>query len=416
MSNLVLNDGYSTASIMINKSYGCYVEDTNGNVYIDTTLGNGTHILGHSSKTVINAINNQLEKGVLYTTFNQHAEEAARLIRQCNPNIVESVVFCNSGSEATMRAARVSRAYTGKNKIALFSGGWHGGNELYMYDHDYYSNLEKVEHKSSGVPDSFKENVIVLPYNDKSAFEIIKKHSHDLAMVIIEPSQGSNPRDDMLKFLKELREVTKSNNIVLCFDEIITGFRVALGGCSEYYNIQPDLVTYGKTIGGGLAIGVLAGSYKIMSIIQNKDQDLPVFMGGTFSANPLTMAVVKSLLSYLIKHKNEIYSSLNSKGLHIRQTVNRYCIDNAIPIRMMGIGSMMRIIFTDCQIKSRRDRDLNEVDISTQKKFYQKMLSLGVFVNTNGIIFLSTENSDNDVIKILESIILSTSAVLSDTV
>ena len=408
MSNLVLNEGYSSASIIIDKAYGCYLKDVDGCVYVDTTLGNGTHILGHSSKVVVDSIRNQIEEGILYTTFNKHTYKAAKLIQECNPDVIESVVFCNSGSEATMRAARISRAYTGKDKIAIFSGGWHGGNELYMYDYNYHANPEKVEHKSSGVPDAFKDSVIVLPYNSEKAFEIIEKNSDDIAMVIVEPAQGSNPRDDMLHFLQKLRNVTKSNKIILCFDEIITGFRVAIGGCSEYYNIQPDLVTYGKTLGAGLAVGVVAGSSKVMNTIQGNNNNLPVFMGGTFSANPLTMAVVESLIEYLIKHKKKIYDNLNSKGAYIRKIVNNYCVDHGVPLRMMGIGSMMRLIFSDHLIESRRDRDLSEADVTLQKKFYKNMLSNGIFVNNNGILFLSTEHSNDDIEKIISSIILST--------
>jgi len=408
VSNLVLNEGYSSASIIIDKAYGCYLKDVDGCVYVDTTLGNGTHILGHSSKVVVDSIRNQIEEGILYTTFNKHTYKAAKLIQECNPDVIESVVFCNSGSEATMRAARISRAYTGKDKIAIFSGGWHGGNELYMYDYNYHANPEKVEHKSSGVPDAFKDSVIVLPYNSEKAFEIIEKNSDDIAMVIVEPAQGSNPRDDMLDFLQKLRNVTKSNKIILCFDEIITGFRVAIGGCSEYYNIQPDLVTYGKTLGAGLAVGVVAGSSKVMNTIQGNNNNLPVFMGGTFSANPLTMAVVESLIEYLIKHKKKIYDNLNSKGAYIRKIVNNYCVDHGVPLRMMGIGSMMRLIFSDHLIESRRDRDLSEADVTLQKKFYKNMLSNGIFVNNNGILFLSTEHSNDDIEKIISSIILST--------
>ena len=411
-NNLVLNEGYSSASIIIDKAYGCYLKDVDGCVYVDTTLGNGTHILGHSSKVVVDSIRNQIEEGILYTTYNKHTYKAAKLLQECNPDVIESVVFCNSGSEATMRAARISRAYTGKDKIAIFSGGWHGGNELYLYDFNYQANPEKVQHKSSGVPDAFKDSVIVLPYNSKKAFEIIEKNSDDIAMVIVEPAQGSNPRDDMLEFLQKLRNVTKSNKIILCFDEIITGFRVAIGGCSEYYNIQPDLVTYGKTLGAGLAVGAVAGSSKVMNTIQGNNDNLPVFMGGTFSANPLTMAVIESLIEHLIKHKESIYPFINKKGDLIRKKVNNYCIDKGISLRVIGIGSMMRLIFTNHFIKSRKDRDLNEVGADTQRKFYKKMLDYGIFVNSNGILFLSTEHSDEDVDKIISSIILSTSTLL----
>ena len=397
-------------NLLIEKAYGCFLEDTNCNKYIDTTLGNGTHILGHSPRFITESINNQLKKGVLYCTPNNHTYEVAELIKQCVPSAVDSVVFCNTGSEATMRAARIARAYNNKNKIAIFSGCWHGGNELYNFDHNYHSKDYATKHKSAGIPDNFKNNVIVLPYNHNDAFDLIRKNKDDLAMVIIEPSQGSNPRDDMLKFLTKLRKVTQKNKIVLCFDEMITGFRVAIGGCIEYYGVVPDIVTYGKTIGGGLPIGVVAGSSEVMSVISAKKNVLPVFMGGTFSANPFTMSSTKALLEYLIKNRDKIYNDLNIKGNYIKNSINTYCIENKISLRMIGIGSMLKLIFTDYPVMSRRDRDLQESDISIQKEFYRQLLiKKNIFVNSNGIIFLSTEHSNEVVDSIISGVIELTS-------
>lgn len=405
-NNLVLNEGYSMSNLLIEKAYGCYLEDINCNKYIDTTLGNGTHILGHSPQVIKESIKNQLNRGILYTTYNQDTYEVAELIKKCVPSVVESVIFCNTGSEATMRAARISRAYTNKNKIAVFSGAWHGGNELFMFDHDYLSDEYTSEHKSAGVPDDFKKNVIVLPYNDAAAFDLIRQNKNELAMVIIEPSQGSNPRDDMFEFLNQLRKVTKENKIILCFDEIITGFKVAIGGCIEYYDIQPDLVTYGKTVGGGLPIGIIAGNARVMGVVQGNKNNLPVFMGGTFSANPLVMSTTKALLKYLIMNKNKIYSDLNSKGNYIKDYINQYCKKNSISMRMIGIGSILRLVFTDYPILSRRDRDLHESDISLQDAFYSHLLvHSSVFVNKNRIIFLSTKHTEEVIDKLLTSII-----------
>ena len=405
-NNLVLNEGYSMPNLLIEKAYGCYIEDINCNKYIDTTLGSGTHILGHSPRVITESINNQLKKGVLYCTFNKHTYEAAELIKQCISSAIDSVVFCNTGSEATMRAARIARAYNNKKKIAIFSGSWHGGTELYNFDHDYHSTDYATEHKSLGIPDDFKKNVIVLPYNNEEAFDLIKKHNSDIAMVIIEPSQGSNPRDDMLEFLTKLRKVTQENKIVLCFDEMITGFRVAIGGCIEYYGVVPDIVTFGKTIGGGLPIGVVAGNSNVMSVINAKQNTLPVFMGGTFSANPLTMSTTKALLEYLIKNRDKIYNDLNDKGNYIKNSINNYCIKNHFSLRMIGIGSMLRLVFTDYPVMSRRDRDLQESDISIQKEFYKELLiKKNIFVNSNGIIFLSTQHSKEVVDSLISGII-----------
>jgi len=399
----VSNEGYYNPNIIISKSYECYLKDIDNNVYIDTTMGNGTHILGHSSHVINNAITHQIDNGILFTTCNKITYEVAELIRLARPTI-ESVVFCNSGSEATMRAARISRAYTKRDKIAIFSGSWHGGNELFMYDHDYSSDSFSAVHKSSGIPDCFKDNVIVLPYNDKKAFEIIEKNKNDIAMVIIEPSQGSNPRDDMKSYLTNLRKITSKFGIVLCFDEIITGFRVGYGGCQEYYDIDSDLVTYGKTVGGGLPIGVVAGKKEILDIIKGSGIQLPVFMGGTFSANPLTMQTSKSLLTHLYKQKDNIYPYLNNMGNYFKTEVNKFCLENNIDAHMIGIGSMLRLVYTKKNINSRKERDYFEGDALNMEDFYKKLLvNEKVFINNNKLIFLSTMHNKKTISQLLRS-------------
>ncbi len=397
--NSIQNDGYSNPKIVISKSYDCYLEDVNGDRYIDTTIGNGTHILGHSSSVVNNAIKEQVDKGILFTTSSDVAYETAELISAAYPTL-ESVIFCNTGSEATMRAARIARAYTKKNKIAIFSGAWHGGNELFMYDHNYKYDDYDTNHKSSGVPDCYKEVVIVLPYNTDEAFEIIEKNKNDLAMVIIEPSQGSNPREDMKEFLVRLKSVTSKHEIVLCFDEIITGFRIGYGGCQEYYNIEADLVTYGKTVGGGLPIGVVAGRREIMSVVGGSLQSLPVFMGGTFSANPLAMNVSKNLLTYLYTNQDKVYPYLNNMGSYFKSEINKFCLNSNRDAHMIGIGSMLRLVHTRSFINSRRERD--RLEGNGAEKFYDNLLlKENIFINSNRLIFLSVAHTKQVVDKII---------------
>lgn len=398
-NHFIKNDGYECPTLTVEKAYGCYIEDSVGNKYIDTTVGNGTHILGHASLIVNDAISEQINNGILYTTPNNTAYDVAELISYAYSTL-ESVIFCNSGSEATMRAARIARSYTNKDKIAIFSGAWHGGNELFMYDHDYSSNDLTTRHKSSGIPDSFLRNVIVLPYNDEKAFDIINDNKDELAMVIVEPSQGSNPRDDMGDYLRKLRKATQENEVLLCFDEIITGFRVSYGGCQEYYNIDADIVTFGKTVGGGLPIGVLAGKREIFKIISGGD-NLPVFMGGTFSANPLVMRVSKALLSYLYSNQSYVYKDLKKKGGHLKDKFNNHCKTNDIDAQMMGIGSMLRVMHSRQFIKSRRERDRLETDAARIDGFYQNLLGDGVFVNSNKIMFISLSHTDDIVDRLL---------------
>lgn len=405
MNNILLNEGYNLDKIIFSKADGVYIYDINGKQYLDTTIGSGTHILGHNHPIVINALKQQLNHSLLFTTNNSLAYDVAELIQKCVPNI-DNVVFCNTGSEATMRAARIARAYTKKKKIAIFSGAWHGGNELFMYDFNYDIDDGNTYHKSSGVPNEFKDLVIVLPYNDRKAFEIIEQNKDDIAMVIVEPSQGSNPRNDMKLFLENLREITQENNIILCFDEMITGFRIKLGGAQEYYNIKADLVTYGKTVGGGLPIGIVAGQNKFMRIIKGDENNLPVFMGGTFSANPMSMASAKALLNYLLINQNIIYPKLEKDAYYIKTYINNYCIENKIPVQMIGINSMLRFIFTDYPIKSRQDRDKYEISTEKQNIFYDYLLKeKKIFVNGNRIIFLSILSDDEIITFMIESFI-----------
>ena len=407
----ILNEGYSKDAPIFVSSYDCYLIDSDGNKYIDTTTGGGTHILGHRHSIIIDAIKDQINTGTLFTVQNNLTYDVGKLISECVPSI-EKVVFCNTGSEATMRAARIARAYTGKKKIALFSGGWHGGNELFLYDFNYDNGDLKTAHKSAGIPDEFKDLVIVLPYNKAQAFEILEKNKDDIAMVIVEPAQGSNPRDDMRDFLLQLRSITKKENIVLCFDEMITGFRVSLGGAQQYYDIEADIVTYGKTIGGGLPVGVVAGKSVVMESIRTNSSNLSVFMGGTMSANPLTMSASKALLGYLLENRVELYEYLSKTSGKFKRGINNFCQDVDAPLRVMGINSMVRLIFTDYPIKSRQDRDNYESDAAVQKEFYNYLFNKkGIFVNSNGIIFFSIKHSDSVVEEMVKSFIEAISVI-----
>lgn len=224
-------------------------------------------------------------------------------------------------------------------------------------------------------------------------------------MVIIEPVQGSNPRDDMGGFLNKLRGCTAKHNILLCFDEIISGFRLAPGGAQEYYGVKADLATYGKTLGGGLPIGVVAGPRSIMNVVTGQKNGRTVFMGGTFSANPLGMCVARTFLEYLLKDQKRIYPLINGQGQYLRDSVNAFCLLHRIPVRMMGIGSMSRLIFTDHAVRSRWQRDHFEISREIQDLFYlYLLLKKGIHVNHNRILYLSTAHHKEHVQKIIDAI------------
>lgn len=263
--NIVYNEGYdlSKSNLYIASANGAYIKDIDSKKYIDMTLGAGSNILGHASPIITQKVKEQMDKGTIYTIPNLYTHKLTKILKEAVSHY-DGFVYCNSGSEATLRAMRIARAYTNKSKIAIFSGSWHGTHDNALVSDDFTGDKHNPNNVllSEGIPKDVLNNVVIIPYNESSSFDKLSEYKDELAMVLIEPSQGSNPRDDMKKFLLELRIFCTKNDILLGFDEIITGFRIAFGGAQEYYGIEADISTYGKTVGGGFPIGVVAGIKK----------------------------------------------------------------------------------------------------------------------------------------------------------
>ena len=364
--------------MVIKKAYGCYIEDMQGNKFIDTSMGAGSQIIGHDNE-LIRKISEQIKRGTIYTIPNIHTDAVNFYLKKyINPEFHDEYVFCNTGTEANMRAIRLARAYTEKNKIGRFHGGWHGGLDGFI--------------ESSGVPSIVNKLVEVLPYNDERCFE---KITPDLAAIIIEPVQGSNPRSDIETFLHKLRERCTETGVLLIFDEVMTGFRLSMRGGAGVFGVTPDLVTYGKVLGGGFPIGAVGGKKEIM---KTKN----VFYGGTFSANPLTMYAAKLILKTIINKIYIRYDKLNLMGELLRDKLNQIFIDKKKPMRVIGCGSTNRIVFTDKIIKNREDRD--KLESQNQNFFYNQLKSNGVFINDNGIIQLSMSHTHKIINKISSAV------------
>ena len=346
----VLNEGYSDHR-RVSSATGCNIK-INGKWLLDTSMGYGTHILGYGFAN--ERIRQALDWGTLYSFPNILADKCGELLNQATG--FENFVFCNSGSEATLRAIRLARAYTQRDKIAFFEGGWHG-------THDW--NLVNY---SEGIPQSVKDQVIYLPYTD-DAFEILRKERP--ALVMVEPIQGSLPLDRG-NFLYVLRKITQQYDVVLCFDEIISGFRSSLGGASELYGIRPDLACYGKIIGGGFPIGILAGD----SIMKTSG----VRWGGTFSGNPITMTGAIAVLEYLLN--NNIYYDLkkNTESLIGTKTDK---------LQVIGFGNICRLLFTNRSISTLQERDNYELPKTEQNKILDRFMELGLFIQKNHLIHFS---------------------------
>lgn len=249
------------------KAKGSKIIDVDGNEYIDLTMGFGPHVLGHAPDFVVDAVKKVTPNGFQVGIHNPHQEPLARLIIDAAPGL-EQVVFTNSGSEATLYAIRVARANTGKLKIGLFDGSYHGAHDIVLMDVHRNSPKESPISfpRGGGIPKEMVEQVLMLPYRSPKAFDLIRQHKDELSCVLLEPVQSSNPRLDTKEWMQELREVCQESGVLFIMDEVITGFRLAYGGGQEYFEIQPDIATYGKIMGGGLPVGAVAGSREIMRV------------------------------------------------------------------------------------------------------------------------------------------------------
>jgi len=373
--------GYQSQSRII-KAEGAYFLTENGKYLFDAGLGAGSQILGHCPTAITAAIQQQAAEGTLFLHNNCLIHQLCAELEQVLPSHLNQFVFCNSGTEATQRALRYARAATGKNKVAFFQGGWHGMNEWTLLDDGGRFGVSTQE-LPSGIPTQILEHSMMLPYNDEYAFEKIEQHKNELAAVIIEPVQGSNPQESILPFLKKLQDLCKKNGILLIFDEIITGFRLSVGGAASQWQLQPDLVTYGKILGGGLPIGLVAFTEQVADNTFS-DNSKRMLSGGTFSANPLTAATALAVLKQL---RQSDYNFINSLGLQLKQKTNPQLNLLGIPCVVSGTDSFLRLYFTDQQVNSRRHRDLIELNNNFQQQFRSEMFALNVLWPTNGIIF-----------------------------
>jgi glutamate-1-semialdehyde aminotransferase len=254
----------------------------------------------------------------------------------------------------------------------------------------------------AGIPEEISRDLmLMLPYRDKNAYDLIRKYKDDLALVVIEPVQSSNPRLDNQEFLDGLREVCTECEVLLMLDEVITGFRIEYGGCQEYYDIKPDLVTYGKAVGGGLPIGVVAGSKHVMNTFSGAENTPAIFAGGTFSGNPLTMASGIGALEYLKDNKEEIYPYLHEQGNRMASEINEFCRSNNMPVQMMNAGSMMHLIFGGETIES--SRDINRSQYALENEFYLHLLGHNVIVPGIHLAFISFAHKPDVIDKVIDA-------------
>ena len=328
--------------IFFEKAQGAYLFDADGNKYIDYIRSWGPMIMGHSHPDIVNAIKKQAELGTSYGAPTSLESDVASLIVKNVPSI-EKIRMVNSGTEATMSAIRLARGFTNKNKIIKFDGCYHGHvDSLLIKAGSGVSTFGLPD--SPGIPKDLAKHTITCPYNDTEAFiEIFNSVKDDLATVIVEPIAGNMgfvPGTE--KFLQTIRAYTESNNSLLIFDEVMSGFRVSLGGAQEIYNIKPDLTALGKVIGGGLPVGAFGGKKEIMNYLAPEG---PVYQAGTLSGNPLAMAAGATLLNLLINQNP--YKELEEKANLMLEGMKEIMISSGIPFSTNQIGGMFGFFFSE---------------------------------------------------------------------
>lgn len=352
------------------KGEGSHIYDVDGNNYIDHCLAYGPLILGHADKTVVSDLTNQLTMGTAYGAPTENEIKLSREVINRIPS-AEMVRFTNSGTESTMSAIRVARGFTKRDKIVKFGGAYHGA-------HDYC--LVKGGSGAACLPDSLgipvdtTKNTLTVPFNDEEALtELIEKEGENIACIIMEVVMGNigcvEPKDGYLEFL---RKITEENGIVLIFDEVITGFRLATGGAQEYYGVTPDMTTLGKIVGGGLPMGAFCGKKEIMELVAPNG---PVYQAGTFSGNPISVQAGLSTLKQLNK---DFYTSLNKKGEFLRSNIRDIVDELSLDISPVGLGSMFQIYFNPNEVTNYAEAQ--ESDSERFLVYFRQLLKEGVFI------------------------------------
>ncbi len=366
---------------------GSHITTVDGDDLIDCCMAYGPLILGHAHPDVRSAVQEQLEKGWLYGTPSPIEPAFASLLTGDHPGM-DMIRFVSTGSEATMAAIRLARGFTGKKEIVKIEGGFHGAHDAVLVKAGSGATTLGIPDSAGVLPDLAAKTRQV-PYNDLQSLEALLSKSEDVAAFILEPVMGNiGPILPDRGYLEGVREITKAHDVLLIFDEVITGYRLGIGGAQVYYNIRPDLTTLGKIIGGGLPIGAFGGRKEIMELVAPAG---PVYNAGTFSGNPLSLSAGMTVIQLLHRNK-KIYTDLAAKAGQVAELSGMSRSGS-----MVALGSMFKFFFRPSPPKNYTEA--KECDTTAFRKFWERMLALGVFLppsqfETN---FLSTAHGQKEI-------------------
>lgn len=378
--------------LFIEKAKGCRIYDADGNEFIDFCCSYGPLILGHAPAEVVESISKTAANGTSFGAPTKLENELAELIIS-NHKYIEKIRFVNSGTEATMSAIRLARGYTGRNKVIKFEGCYHGHVDALMVKAG--SGLVTLGTSSSaGVPEAYTKETIVLPLNNKEAVrEAVKMYKNEIACIVLEPIPANNGlliQD--IEYLKFLRTICDEEDILLFFDEVISGFRVGFEGAAGLYDIQPDLLAFGKIIGGGMPVGAYAASAEIMSHVSPEGA---VYQAGTLSGNPVAMAAGIAQIKECLK--DGFYQELEEKTKGFISIINEHAHGKDYPFHIFSIGSIFWLAFSEATtISSSSEIDPKSMD--NFKKIHALLLERGIYIGPSGyeVGFVSRAHTEED--------------------
>lgn len=360
--------------IFVEKAKGAYLYDVDGNKLIDYINSWGPMILGHAYEPVVNAVIEKAKKGTSFGMPTEIETEIAALAVSMVPNI-DKIRFVNSGTEACMSAVRLARGYTGKDKIIKFAGCYHGHSDSFLIQAGSGAVTFGTPN-SPGVTEGTAKDTLLANYNDlKNVEEVISANKNEIACIIIEPVAGNMGCIPPAKgFLEGLRNLCDKNKILLIFDEVMTGFRLAAGGAQELYGIKADIVTFGKVIGGGLPVGAFAAKAEIMDYLAPIG---PVYQAGTLSGNPLAMAAGLAMLKELNDNRN-IFNSINEKTEYLHKGIEKAFNSESVKFTINRVGSMISVHFSEKPVTD--FASAAKANNENFNKFFHGMLKEGIYI------------------------------------
>lgn len=386
--------------LFIDHARGSYVYDVDGNRFVDYVCSWGPGILGHAHPEVIEAVVKACYDGLTFGAPTGKENQLAALIRDCIPSM-ELVRMVNSGTEATMSAIRAARGYTGRDKIIKFKGCYHGHSDGLLVQAGSAALTQSVP-DSSGVPAAFAQQTLIALFNDRdSVRELFDNNKDQIAALIVEPvaaNMGVVPPGE--GFLQFLREITEENGAVLIFDEVITGFRLGIGGAQEWYGIKPDMTTLGKIVGGGMPMAVYGGRRDIM---RNVAPDGKVYQAGTLSGNPIATTAGIRTLELLLEDPG-IYDRIEANARKLAEAFRERAKRLGIPMHVNQVGSLLAAFFTDQRVTDYAGALSS--DTAAYAKYFNYMLESGIYVAPSQFeaMFVSGAHTDADIARTIEAL------------